>query len=163
MKKLMLLLIVLFCQFGNAQELDLNLPETQKPRLHIPEPVKVISLYVGAIVLEGIGDALYDDGDKALGKSLQAISLGMLLLSPAILDMNRDNWWWYVITYTSFRVALFDYTYNATRGLPLNTVGTTSYWDKGIEKVGFEAYPGAQLFTRGIFFTLAITIPINEL
>ena len=159
MKNLSVLILCFLSLNMMSQTVELNFHPTET-KFRIPEPVKVISLYAGSIILEGIGDGLYDNGQKELGKCLQAVSLGMVLLSPAILNMDRDNWFWYVLTYTSFRIALFDYTYNITRDLPINHIGTTSYWDKALHEF---SPPGAQLFFRGIFCTLAITIPINEL
>ena len=130
------------------------------PRIKIPEPVKVITLYTASIVLEAVGDGLYDDGQKQLGKCLQAVSLGMLLVSPAVLDMDRDNFWWYLVSYVSLRIGLFDYTYNITRGLPMGYIGNTSYWDKALQEFN---PPGLQLWHRSIFFTVGIVIPIKEL
>ena len=134
----------------------------QKPTFfeRIPEPVKVITLYTGSIILEGIGDGLYDDGQKALGKSLQAVSLGMALSTPFIFDVDKDNWAWYLASYVSLRIGFFDYAYNTTRGLPLGYIGNTSYTDKFMQQV---MPPGNQLFARSIFITLGVAIPINEL
>jgi len=153
MKKLtFLLLLIPVLTFGQY------IPE-KRYRIQIPEPVKVIGLYTASVVLEAIGDGLYDDGQKQLGKSLQAVSLGMLLVSPAVLDMDRDNFWWYLVSYVSLRIGLFDYTYNVTRGLPLDYIGDSSYTDKVLQ----EFNPPHQLMVRGVFFTLGIVIPINEL
>ena len=74
--------------------------------------------------------------------------------------MDKDNWWWYAMSYVSLRIGLFDYSYNITRGLPLGYIGSTSTWDKAMQQV---APPGNQLFVRGIFLTIGIVIPINEL
>ena len=126
----------------------------------IPESVKVITIFSSSIILDAVGDGLYDSGQKTLGHSFQAMSTGILLTSPIFLDMDKDNFWWYIVSYVSLRIGLFDYSYNATRGLPLGYVGTTSLSDKVLQ----EFNPGSHLwFPRTIFFTLGVVIPINEL
>ena len=135
--------------------------QVQSPKISIPEPVKVLTLYSAAIIFDAVGDGLYDSGEKTWGHTLQAASVATLLISPLVLDMNKDNWWWYIITYTSLRIAIFDYSYNLTRGLPLNYVGTTSITDKIQQK--FNPPTGHLWFPKAIFLTLSITIPINEL
>jgi len=125
----------------------------------IPEPVKVLSIFTASIVLDAVGDGLYDSGDKMWGHTFQAASTGLLVASPLFLNMDRDNFWWYLISYTSFRIAFFDYTYNLTRGLPLEYRGNTSYWDKVVN----EFNPPSTLWHRSAFLTLGIVIPIREL
>lgn len=130
-------------------------------RKGIPEPVKVIGVCIGSIVLEAIGDALYDDGEKIWGHTFSAMSTGLLVASPFILDIDKKKWPWYFISYASFRIALFDLTYNITRGLPVMQIGNTSFWDKGMQQF---APPGhIQMFGKAIIFTLAISISIKEL
>lgn len=130
-------------------------------RVEIPEPVKVIALYTTSIALEAVGDALYDDGDKAWGKSLQAASLGLVIVSPFVLDVERGTWYWYLSSYVCLRVALFDPMYNATRGLPLGYTGTTSVWDKAVQRV--VPPEGVKMFGHSVFFIIGVSIPICEL
>ena len=75
--------------------------------------------------------------------------------------MNKDNWWWYLASYISIRIAVFDYSYNITRGLPMSHIGTTSITDKIQQK--FNPPAGHIFFPKMIFFTVGITIPIKEL
>ena len=153
MKRLSFLLL-LVCTLAQAQHKPPGFIQ------RIPEPVKAISLFSASIILDGIGDGLCDSGDKSLGHALQAASTGLLVLSPLFLDMDKDNWWWYAMSYVSLRIGLFDYSYNITRDLPLGYIGSTSTWDKAMQQV---APPGNQLFVRGIFLTIGIVIPLNEL
>ena len=128
-------------------------------RITIFEPVKVITIFTASILLDAVGDGLYDNGQKTWGHSLQAASTGLLLMSPLFLNMDKDNFWWYLISYTSLRIALFDYTYNITRGLPLEYRGTTSVWDKTLN----ELNPPSTMWHRSMFLTIGIVIPIQQL
>jgi len=127
----------------------------------IPEPVKVLTLFSASIVLDAVGDGLNDSGQKTLGHSLQAMSTGLLLTSPIFLNMDKDNFWWYLVSYVSLRIGLFDYSYNLSRGLPMSYVGTSSISDKIQQE--FNPGVGHLWFPKTIFFTLGIVIPINEL
>ena len=145
------IILLLFCSLTQAQPGFIE---------RIPEPVKVIGLFTFSIVLEGIGDGLYDEGKKEVGKLLQAVSLGSLLMSPLFLDMDKSNWGWYLASYVSLRIGFFDYSYNLSRGLPMGYIGDTSYWDKGMRQV---APPGPKIFFHSIFITVGFVIPIKEL
>jgi len=122
------------------------------------EPVKIIGIYSASILLNAIGDGLNDSNNKTNGHLLNAASIGILLGSPFIIHYDRKKWYIYLISYTSLRIGLFDMSYNKTRGLPLNFIGTTSVTDKAYTKFG-----GMPTFPRICFFTLGIAIPINEL
>ena len=119
---------------------------------------KIPALYSSSIILEGIGDGLYDNGTKQLGKSFQAVSLSLILLSPFIADYNKDKWWAYPISYGFLRVGLFDWTYNTARGLPLTYIGNTTYWDKGMQKLN---PPNGFAMGRAVFFTVGFSIPFK--
>jgi hypothetical protein len=55
---------------------------------------------------------------------------------------------------------LFDPVYNLTRGLPVTYIGTTSLWDKGLQKL---APPEGFLFGRGVSAIAGISLPLNNL
>ena len=151
-----LTLILLFaCTLIQAQ------PRTPGFIDRIPEPVKVLTIFTTSIVLDAVGDGLYDNGDKTAGHAFQAASTGLLVLSPLFLNMDKDNFWWYIVSYVSLRIAIFDYTYNATRGLPLGYTGSTALTDKVWGK--FNPPEGHIFFPKAIFFTLGIVVPIKEL
>lgn len=122
------------------------------------EPVKVIGIYSASILLNAIGDGLNDSGKKTTGHLLNAASIATLLGSPFLIHYDTKKWYIYLISYTSLRIGLFDMTYNRTRGLPLNYIGSTSITDKAYTKFG-----GMPTFPRVCFLGLGIAIPINEL
>ena len=163
MKNLLILLFI--CQTLSAQMvIEDRLQYDFKPI--VPEqkfskPFKVILLFSSSVILEAIGDAKYDEGQKQLGKLFQAASVGLLVASPILLDIDRSKWGWYFASYISMRVALFDPCYNLTRGLHMGYIGNTSYWDKGIQ--AFDPPQGMKIFGHSVVFMFAISIPINQL
>jgi len=154
MKKIILILVTLFICFSiNCQSFG---KYTSKDK--IPESVKVIGVYAGSIILDAIGDGLNDEGKKQLGHACNAASVGLLLISPFIIDYDKSKWGYYLTSYVSLRIATFDYIYNTTRGLPLNYIGHTSTWDKVLCKMN----PPNTFLGRGVFLTVGIAIPIKE-
>lgn len=108
--------------------------------------------------MNGIGDGLNNSNRKTIGHVINAISIGILLSSPFILDFERTKWYWYLASYISLRIGLFDSTYNLTRELPFFSTGTTSPSDKLYNILGINpAIP------RPIFLTVGITIPFWKL
>jgi len=134
---------------------QLQLKEVKADRA---EKWKVIGLYAGSIILNGIGDAKNDMNQKTVGHLFNAASVGTLVLSPAIFNYKKDKWYLYVISYTLLRAALFDVTYNLTRGLPYNYTGSTSITDKA-----YNYFGGQPTFVRGVFLIASISIPLNNL
>jgi len=151
--RLLTIILLCFTLSVNAQY------QKRIDRITIPEPVKVLTIFTASILLDAVGDGLYDNGQKTWGHSLQAASTGLLLVSPLFLNMDKDNFWWYLASYVSLRIAFFDYTYNITRGLPLEYRGSTSLWDKTIN----EFNPPSTMWHRSVFLTIGIVIPIKEL
>ena len=165
MKKLILIIaLIMTCQILTCQiqthpiiQYDFNPVKVKKG---IPEPVKVILIFSSSVILEAIGDAQYDNGNKEIGKLYQAVSTGILLASPFLLDIDKKKWGWYFASYISMRVALFDPVYNLTRGLPMGYIGNTSYWDKGVR--AFSPTEGMKIFGHSVVFIFAISIPLNH-
>jgi len=149
MKKLILILLLSSLLFS----------VTAQNRQRIGEPAKVILLYTGSILLNAVGDGLDDSGHKDWGHACNAASIATLLISPLVLDYQKDKWYIYLLSYTSLRIALFDYTYNATRGIPINQIGSVSYWDKGLQRLN----PPDTYMMRGVSLIMGISLPINEL
>lgn len=155
MKKLTIILILFALTISvNAQY---SLPIKKK----IPEPVKIITIFAGSIILDAMGDALCDNDEKVWGHGFQAASIGLLLASPFILDIEKGKWPWYLASYISLRIALFDPIYNSTRGLPMDYIGDCSLWDKGLQE--FNPPGNSLLWGRSVFLIVGISIPINEL
>ena len=166
MKNLLLIIVlILSCQILSSQmitndRLQYNF-DPVKPKQRISEPVKVILLFSSAVILEAIGDGLYDDNQKELGKLFQATSVGLLVASPFILNVDKSKWYWYFVSYVSMRIALFDPAYNLTRGLHMGYIGNTSYWDKGMQV--FDPPYGMKVFGHSVVLIFEISIPIKHL
>jgi len=155
MKKLLLIsLLSSLSLFASGQYFDSVIVKPKKG-----EAAKVIILYSSSIILNAVGDGLNDDGNKGWGHACNAASIGLLLSSPFIIDYDKKKWFWYLASYTSLRIGLFDYTYNTTRGLGLNYIGGTSTWDKVMKKMN----PPNTYLGRGVFLGFGIAIPIKEL
>ena len=161
MKKLLtLFVLILACQILAGQMIVNDRLHFNPVKSRISEPAKVILLYGSAVILEAIGDGLYDDGQKELGKLFQASSVGLLVASPFILNVDKSKWYWYFLSYTTMRMALFDPAYNLTRGLNMGYTGSTSYWDKGIQM--FDPPQGMKIWGHSVVFIIAVAIPINN-
>jgi len=100
---------------------------------------KVLAVAVTATIMEGIGDGLFDEGkdtgnrDKMkLGKMLQAGSLGIRYLYIPIAKKSNTHWLWIPVVEIGVRMVTFDPSYNTTRGLRMNEIGSTSYWDDAL-------------------------------
>jgi hypothetical protein len=122
---------------------------------------RTIGIYSGSIVFNAMGDGFKDSGRKELGHFCNAVSISFLVISPFLMDYQKDKWWAYPITYGFLRIAYFDWTYNASRGLPYNYIGNSSIWDKYFMQQikppdGFAA-------GRGVAFIIGISVPLNTL
>jgi|BarGraIncu00222A_1022003.scaffolds.fasta_scaffold02328_3 hypothetical protein len=120
--------------------------------------LKLIGIYTASILLNGIGDGLNDNNHKTVGHLLNGLSIGALISSPFLLDYDKKKWYWYLATYTSLRIGLFDIAYNSTRGLPFGYSGMTSPTDKFYNSMHLNP-----TIPRSVFFALGISIPITEL
>lgn len=159
--KTLLLFILLFFSitcFSQYRKDTFRVVSIQSAKQEKSEKWKVIVLYSGSIILNGIGDGLNDSNQKTAGHLFNAASIGALLLSPALFNYQKDNWIWYVLSYTCLRVALFDIAYNLTRNLPFNYTGSTAATDKVYNSLG--VYP---IYPRTIFFVVGFVIPLTKL
>ena len=121
---------------------------------------ELLGIFAGSILLDAAGDGLNDSGHKVWGHGLNAASTGVLLASPFIIDIKLNKWRWYAGSYMLMRVGLFDFTYNAVRGLPLDYIGNSSVWDKVMQE--FRPDLGGQIWGRGIALTWGISIVFIE-
>jgi hypothetical protein len=119
---------------------------------------KAIGLYAASIILNGIGDGLNNRNLKTAGHAINALSIGVLVASPFLIDYNKKKWYWYLAAYTSLRIGLFDSTYNLTQELPLGYVGTTSPTDIFYNFLGLDPN-----IPRPLFLGIGIVIPITKL
>lgn len=124
------------------------------------EPLKVIGIYSGSVILNGIGDGLNDSGQKTWGHICNASSIGLLVSTPIVFDnVTKENWYHYPIVYSCLRFSMFDYSYNMIRGLPFDYIGTTASMDR----IFRNAPAGFMRFVKGISFTVGIVAPITNL
>lgn len=121
----------------------------------IPESVKAITLLGGSVICEAIADGMYDNGNKGPAHALGAASVGMLLTYAVWNKKENRGPIWAIPAYISFRIALFDPIYNTTRGLPIGYIGSTSTWDRTLQKIN----PGdGFLFARAVILTFGVCI-----
>ena len=118
--------------------------------------MKIIILYITIIILKAITDGQNDTGHKGIGHTLTSLWIALLIVTPNFLTL--PIWYVQIIAFTLLMIALFDFAYNITRGLPLRFIGTTSWWDKAIAKVPF----GYMCLVRGIALIVGIFLIINE-
>lgn len=122
---------------------------------------RVTALYTTSIVLNAIGDGMIaDNNHQVLAHSLRAGSIGCLLAVPFVTDIRKDKWYWYLASYTTIRIGLFDPIYNVTRGLPIHQTHNVSLWDKSVKSL--NSPDGLGYLTRGTFFIVGFSIPINQ-
>jgi len=159
--KTLLFLILFFLSISCFSQLRkdtthvVNLPSFNQEK---SEKWKVIALYSASVILNGIGDGLNDSKQKTVGHLFNAASIGTLVLSPLIFNYQKDKWFWYVLSYTCLRAALFDITYNLTRNLPVNYTGSTCITDKSYNSQGINP-----MYPRAVFFAVGFTIPLTLL
>ena len=116
-----------------------NLPVEYKHQESNKTAWKILIVAVTSNIMEGIGDGLYDEGKDTgnrnqikLGKLLQAGSLGMKFLYIPIARKSSTHWLWFTVVEAGVRMTTFDPSYNTTRGLRMNEIGSTSYWDQAL-------------------------------
>lgn len=134
--------------------LTINLHAQQK------EKWKLNAIYLGSVVANGIGDGLNDSGKKEWGHAMNAISISLLVVSPFIHNYNQDVWWKPLIKYSFIRIGFFDWTYNMTRQLPVTYIGTSSWWDQGMQKLN---PPDGFAMGRIVFTTIGFAIPVTHM
>ena len=111
-----------------------------------------LTLYLVSVGLDASGDALYDQGDKELGKLLQAASVASLIAIPVFTDLDKKDWGKWGVAAVLLRFSIFDPTYNLSRGLPIDHRGTTSYYDHALKGIpeGHLWLPRSVAFIGGV-------------
>ncbi|KKK89289.1 hypothetical protein LCGC14_2734600 [marine sediment metagenome] len=111
---------------------------------------------IGATSLNAWGDGLNHNGNKDWGHFCNATSYAMYMSGPFVLNIDRRDWFPYLVGCVLVRFEFFDPVHNATIGMPLSYVGSVSNYDKAIR--AFNAPPHGWWFARGISLTLHIGI-----
>lgn len=150
--RILIVMFLLTSSLCSAQYFDAM---TEKER---PHPWRTVLMYSGSIALNAVGDGLNDSGHKGWGHAANAVSISLLIFEPIINSNSELKWYHRVATYSFIRFGLFDYTYLGVRGLPLNTIGSSSLTDKLIQKI---KPPDNLLFGRAAFFCVGLSIPFN--
>ncbi len=149
-KHITILILLLFC-FLTAKGQQVESEDNTS--------INTLGIYTSQIVLSATGDALNHTGYKSWGHISNFAATGTLLTSPFIVDIQKDNWYWHIMTYICLRFALYDITYNAVAGHKLTYRGDSQLW--GIWRLKYPE--GAFMPFRAISLTVGIAIPINEL
>ena len=144
MRKLIIILSLFICLSANAQRW------------------KVPVLYGTSIVLAGIGDGLYDNGNKGLDHVFNSASICVMFVTPFVVDYNKKNWWAYGLSYAFIRFALFDASYNTTRGLPYDYIGNTDYLDRLWHKMSIQSLTFPKTMSLIVGVAIPFNIPKNE-
>jgi hypothetical protein len=158
MKKTLLISVLLITISAYSQVDSLQVPTNINIKQKRQDELKLIGFYAASIILNGVGDGLNNSNHKTAGHVINALSIAMLVTSPFFIDYNKKKWYWYLATYTSLRIGLFDSAYNLTRELPFGYVGTTSPTDKFYNLIGLNP-----ILPRPLFLGIGITIPLTKL
>jgi hypothetical protein len=121
------------------------------------EALRTILVYSGSIILNGIGDGLNNSNHKTWGHTCNAASIGVLLASPFIIHYDKSKWYGYILDYAFLRYSLFDASYNMSRGLRYDYIGTTA----GTDIIFHKAPANFRTFSKGLSMIIGISLPIN--
>jgi len=154
MKTLLMSLILSLCILGNAQ--NYGLKKTAWERWG--KSVAVAGIQVTSIALEAWGDAEFDMGNKILGHSLQAASVGVLVAAIPALHLGKNDVIAFSLSYLGWRVGTFDAFYNQARGLPWDYIGNTCNYDKVMSKIP----PFGRSTIKGWCIGMTIGLTIKE-
>ncbi len=167
MKTLLTLLLISICLIGYSQKAYIHHIDGEKYHLNQdfePIPLKeyrwnIVKINAGltaSIVCAGIGDGLFDEGEKELSKWFTGASVGALLITPFLADMEMNQFMHYIIKYSFIRFGIFNYTYNKTRGLPYDYLGTTSAQDRVLKKYNETLVTSTRVLVTSVGFVLPI-------
>ena len=119
------------------------------------KPYIIIAYIIAMVIAGAVADGLNEKGKKTIGHPMEAFSILLLLLGAFIFELN----WTYILAYVGFRVALFDYAKNITKGDPILYLGESNFWDRFLRKFPWHGVT----FMRLIFLVTAIAIVFKEL
>jgi hypothetical protein len=119
----------------------------------------IAAYHVGTVALGAVGDAVFDEGNKDLGHFLKAAEVGALIGGTFIFKIHRSEALSYVLSYGFIRFSMFDSFYNLQRDLPLLYNGSTSVYDRTMNKMPDHGKAWYKSFSLVVGFA----IPIKEL
>lgn len=160
--KNILLIIWMIPIYLNAGTYDEILKEKQSYNKNAQLYTNVIM--VTAVICNGLGDGFNNRGNvtdgynhKPIGHTLNAISIGLTAAAFYYACKNGGVFWKNGLKYMLFRIALFDYAYNAGAQLPYDYAGFTSNYDKTFNRV---PHSGIAMM-RGVSMIVGFRIPIK--
>ncbi len=113
----------------------------------------IISFMVLAVALGAVADGFNERGWTKIGHPVEALEKVVLLFGGLY-----SGSWLIVISYTAFRISIFDLVKNLTKGDPLFYLGDKNWWDIFLSK--FPAH--GVTFARVIVLIFAIGFTIKE-
>jgi len=120
----------------------------------------LIILYFFVIIIIGaIADGLFDNGIKNISHFLHAIEIGLCLIFGIIFKITFRELIAFILSYLFIRLAIFDISYNITRGLDLFYIGSTSLYDNIFAKIPKDGI----IFIKIWALILGVGISIKEL
>jgi hypothetical protein len=143
MKKLLTILFLFYFLTSHAQE---------------HKALKVLGTMTVFSILNGIGDGLNDNGHKTAGHAVNALSFATLIGGTVWSEPDRKDWLRYLVIGAGMRFVTFDASYNLTRDLPYNYIGTTAGTDKLMAKVPAHF----RTFTKGVVLCGTVGFSFNE-
>jgi len=114
-----------------------------------------LGLFTGSIALNAVGDGLNNSGNKEWGHVCNALSIGVTLSIPLIINVDKSNWYWYLLEYSFIRFAMFDYGYNYAANLPYDYVGDSNHYGQIMQGQDL-IFPKAWSLTLGIAFNFTV-------
>jgi hypothetical protein len=120
--------------------------------------LKVLGTMTAFAILNGIGDGLNDSNHKTAGHTVNALSYATLIGVTIWSEPERKDWLRYLVVGAGMRYVVFDASYNITRGLPYDYIGTTAGSDRLLKGVP----SGYRTFTKGIVLCGTVGFTFNE-
>lgn len=107
-------------------------------------------MFAASMVANGIGDGMHDEKkNNVLAHGFKAASVGLLLTTPLILK-EKQKPLPYISSFILLRYAIFDASYNMSRGLPYNYTGSTSVHDNTLARVPKSVVTGSKILSLGL-------------
>jgi len=124
-------------------------------------PLAIAGSLAGGVILNAVGDGLLDEGklrgDQSLmkwGHAVRATGYVLPIGGLAMTEPKKEEVPWILAEYFFFRVALFNPSYNLTRGLDVVYAGSTDVSDVLMSSIP----PGGRAFIHVWSFGAAISI-----
>jgi hypothetical protein len=111
-----------------------------------------LTLFTTSIICNAIGDGFNDSDKKLLGHFFRACSVLCLLI---VVFLSKQYSWLLLPFYAMLRFSIFDITYNLFRRLPINYVGSSSFYDKLLKNLNIG------IFERIIVLIVSMSLYFN--